>query len=238
MKKNIQALLVVVSIVISGCSKDNETVDPPTLGYSYFPVESGKVTYYQIDSIGWLGYTYDPITNSIQIDTVSYQIKEVVDGFFTDNEGRETARIIRYKRTNVNDPWSLYKVYSSNITPTKAERYEDNIRYTKLIFPIVENAKWIGQYINVPLNDTLIESWEYEYESVDGPGVAGLIAYDSVATVIMKNEINLIEYRYYSEQYAAGFGLIYKEYNDLEYLNTTSSFIKNGFIYKETRIEL
>ena len=238
MKKQIKTLLVVLIVIISGCRKDNDTAEPISLGYTYFPVEQGNAIYYQVDSIGWLGYTYDPITNSIQIDTVSYQIKEVVDGFFTDNEGRETARIIRYKRSTLGEPWTQYKVFSSNLTATKAERYEDNIRYTKLIFPIVENAKWIGQYINVPLNDTLIEPWEYEYESVNEPEIAGDIAYDSVATVILKNEINLIEYRYYQEKYATGFGLIFKEYSDLEYLNTVSSFIKNGFIYKETRITL
>lgn len=238
MKKHIKLLLIGWVVILSSCSKENDTSDPVSLGYTYFPVEQGNATYYQVDSIGWLGYTYDPITNSIQIDTVSYQIKEVVDGFFTDNEGRETARIIRYKRSTPGDPWTQFKVFSSNLTATKAERYEDNIRYTKLVFPIIENAKWIGQYVNVPLNDTLIEPWEYEYESVNEPEIAGVIAYDSVATVILKNEINLIEYRFYQEKYAAGFGLVYKEYSDLEYLNTVSSFIKNGFIYKETRISL
>jgi hypothetical protein len=233
-------LAVCISGVIAfttACKKDSDTAEAPALGYSYFPLTEGRSAYYQVDSIGWLGYTYDPITNTIDIDTVQYQIKETVESFFTDNEGRETARIVRYRRDNISQPWSLYKVFTANLTPTRAERYEDNVRYTKLIFPPVENDKWTGQYVNVPLNDTAYDAWEYEYETVNEPGSAGSLSFDSVATVILKNDINLIEYRYYMEQYAAGQGLIYKEYNDLEYLNTTSSFIKNGFIYKETLIQ-
>lgn len=231
-------LLFAVILLLNSCKKDNENDVAPALGYSYFPLEAGKSTYYQVDSIGWLGYTYDPNTNTVDIDTVSYQIKETVEGFFMDNEGRETARIVRSRRNDASQPWVLYKVFTANLTPTRAERYEDNIRYTKLVFPPVEGEKWIGQYVNVPLNDTLIEPWEYEYESVNEPGFVGDLTFDSVSTVVIKNDINLIEYRYYFEQYAAGKGLIYKEYNDHEYLNTSSSFIKNGFIYKETMIEL
>jgi hypothetical protein len=233
-------LKVYLPVIISGmiflfaaCKKDNNS-SPPALGYSYFPLETGKSNYYQVDSIGWLGYTYDPNTNTVVIDTVHYEIKETVESFFTDNEGRETARIVRYRRNDSSQPWTLYKVITANITATKAERYEDNVRYTKLIFPPAEGEKWTGQYVDVPLNDTAYSEWEYEYETVNEPGTAGGLAFDSVATIIQKNDINLIEYRHYTEQYAAGTGMIFKEYQDYEYLNTVSTFIKNGFIYRET----
>jgi hypothetical protein len=229
-------ILFAVICGIAGCKKEDSSPESSALGYSYFPLEEGKVTYYQVDSIGWMGYTYDPITHTVDIDTLHYQIKEVVNGFFLDNEGRETAEIRRYRRNDASQPWIIYKVYSANLTPTRAERYEDNVRYVKLIFPPEENEKWIGQYVDVPSNDTIFEPWEYEYETVNEPGFAGALSFDSVSTVILKSDVNLIEYRYYIEQYAAGTGLIYKEYNDLDYLSTTSSFIKNGFIYKETII--
>jgi hypothetical protein len=221
--------------VLASCSKNNDDNAVPSLGYSYFPLKQGQETFYQVDSIGWLGYTYDPITNTIDIDTVQYQVREVLESFFTDNAGRETARIVRYKRATPSDPWTLYKVYSANISATRAERFEDNVRYIKLVFPPEENEQWTGQDINVPVNDTVFEPWEYEYDEVNVSGTVGQIYYDSLSTVINKDEVNLIENRFYFEKYAAGFGLVYKEYNDLEYLNTTSSFIKNGFIYKETR---
>lgn len=237
MKQKVLALIAVcILLQLASCTKNNDSDEKPALGYSYFPLEMGQAKYYQVDSIAWLGYTFDPIAVTVKIDTISYQVKEIVTGFFMDNEGRETAKIERYRRLTPSDPWSLLKVLTENITPVKAERYEDNIRYTKLIFPPAENEKWIGQYVNVPLDNSTIEPWEYEYESVNEPGNVGAFYYDSIATVILKNDINLIEFRFYQEQYAAGTGLIFKEYKDLEYLNTTSSFIKNGFIYRETII--
>ncbi len=229
--------IIMIAGLFYGCKKSDNSEQAPALGYCYFPLTIGDAKYYQVDSIGWLGYTYDPITQTIDIDTVSYQIKEIVQSYFADAEGRETARIERYRRNTPNDPWTLYKVFTANITPTRAERYEDNIRYVKLVFPPVENEKWTGQYLNVPINDTTFESWEYEYESVNEPASIGTFNFDSVSTVIQKSEINLIEFRFYKEQYAAGTGLISKDYSDFEYLNTTSSFIRNGFIYRETIIQ-
>jgi hypothetical protein len=228
-------LVAITIVTINSCKKEND-LTPPFLGYSYFPQEEGKTLYYQVDSIGWLGYTYDPINQTVEIDTVSYQIKEVNEGFYTDAAGRQTARIVRYKRNTPADAWVVHKVIASNITSSAAERYEDNVRYFKLVFPPRENEKWIGQSINPILNDTLFEDWEYEYSAVNVPLSINNFVFDSTLTVIQKEDVNLIQFRNYFEQYATGYGMVYKEYNDWEYASTTSSFIKNGFIYKETII--
>lgn len=231
--------LVILAIIASGfwgCKKNNDDALAPTSGYSYFPLVEGSSNYYRVDSIAWLGYTYNPTTGTIEIDTVSYQIREDVGGFFTDNEDRETARIIRYRRNTNADPWILYKVYSAIITSGRAERYEDNIRYTKLTFPPARNEKWIGQYLEIPASDTAYGEWEYEYESVDVSENIGTFSFDSVLTVVQKKYSNMFEFRLYEEKYAAGTGLVSKYYKDIRYLNTNSSFIRNGFIYKETLI--
>lgn len=236
-KFKISTAIILSMVVFSMWScKKSDTAPAPGLGYRYFPLVEGSSNYYQVDSIGWLGYTFDPTNNSIQIDTVNYQVREDVASFFTDNEGRPTARIERYRRSTSNDPWTLYKVYSANITTTRAERYEDNVRYVKLIFPPAEGEKWTGQYLEVPASDTAFGEWEYEYDAINEPEDIGTFSFDSVLTVSQKKEVNLIEFRLYEEKYATGTGLVSKYYKDIEYLNTTSSFIKNGFIYKETLI--
>ena len=212
-----------------GCKKSVETV-PPNLGYSYFPLRVGSELIYQADSIGWLGYTWNNTTQSGEIDTVQFQIKEVVESFFTDNEGRETARVVRYKRISPSDPWTAYKVIAANLTPTMAQRVEDNIRYIKLVFPPRKNEKWNGNALDT------IEPWEYVYDEVNIPGYAGPLYFDSTLIVTQINEGNLINYKFYTEQYAAGTGLIYKEYNDYEFSCIGCSKVKDGFIYKETLI--
>ena len=144
--KNLQKLIYIISLItlsFGGCKKDSDTT-PPFLGYNYFPLNVGSESIYQVDSIGYLGYTYNAITHTVEIDTIHYQIKEVIESFFTDNEGRQTARIERYKRMTDAQPWVIYKVLSANVTVKAAERFEDNVRYFKLVFPPAENEKWKG----------------------------------------------------------------------------------------------
>lgn len=224
-------ILLIFVLSLQACKKDEpaETID---LGYNYFPLKVGSELIYQVDSIGWLGYTYNNtvIPHTVEIDTLHFEIKEIVEHFFTDNEGRNTARIERYKRMTPADPWVLYKVVTANITSTAAERNEDNFRYIKLVFPPVVNEKWNGH------SPTILTPWEYTYESVAEPASIGPLAFDSTLTVLQNEDINLITYSFYIEKYAAGVGLIYKEYNDYEYESLSSSMIKDGFIYKETLI--
>ena len=214
-----------------GCKKDH-TTEQPALGYNYFPLIVGKALIYQVDSIGFKGYTYDPTTQTVDIDSVHYQIKEVVDGFFTDNAGRQTATISRYKRQNANDPWLIYKVFAANLTTTTAERLEDNIRYIKLVFPTRNNTKWNGNSYNNS------EPLLYELFDVNTQSAIGSLDFDLTLTVLQNYDSNLLYFKNYFEKYASGTGMIYKEYNDYDYMFIGSTKPKNGFIYKETLISL
>ena len=211
------------------CKKDPIS-EQPFLGYNYFPLITGTELIYDVDSIGFKGYTYDPVAQTVDIDSAHFQIKEVVDGFFTDNQGRQTARIFRYKRQLVTDPWVIYKVFAANQTTTTAERFEDNVRYIKLIFPPRNNAKWNGNSLNI--NDPLL----YEFHDVNTPSAIGSLDFDSSLTVLQNFDSNLIYFKNYFEKYAAGIGMIYKENNDYEYMFIGSIKPKNGFIYKEILI--
>ena len=230
MKNQFRILFIasVIGCTLSACKKDSST-EQPFLGYNYFPLAIGSEKIYEVDSIGYLGWTFDPGTGTVEIDTQKYFIKEVVESYFTDNEGRQTARIVRLKRMNDTDPWTIYKVWSANLTATTAERYEDNIRYIKLVFPPKENEKWNGNSLNTN------EAWEYEYENVNESGKLGLLSFDSTLTVIQIFDPNFVSYRYYVEQYAANTGMFYKENNNYEY-GLNGNIIKNGFKYKETLI--
>jgi hypothetical protein len=226
-------VVMMAMLLVLSCKKDkNEVVLDQ--GYSYFPLIAGRELIYQVDSIGWLGFTYDPTLHTITIDSVSYQIKEVVEDFFYDMQGRQTARVVRYRRQTPADPWVVYKVFTANLNPASAERFEDNVKYIKLVFPVKEGEKWTGQEYNPMLNDTLYDPWEYEYTSVNEPMQLNALSFDSVLTVLQKDESTLVGNQYYQEQYAAGTGMIYKEYmhQDLD----IGGYIKNGFIYKESLI--
>ena len=113
----------VVLLGFYSCKKDAPS--KVEVGYNYYPNKVGSWIIYDVDSIVWDDFN----APNIAIDTFTYQIKEVNESFFLDNEGRETTRIERYKRTNSTMPWIIKDVWYGNRTASKVERVEENIKY-------------------------------------------------------------------------------------------------------------
>lgn len=185
------------------CKKD-KPVPPTNFGYNYFPDNVGHYVIYNVDSI---------VVNQLMpqpIDTFKYQVKEVIDSIFTDGSGRPTQRILRYKRADSTQPWVIQKVWSGNLTTTTAERFEDNIRYVRLIFPVSVNATWNGNAFNT------LGEMDYQYTAIDVPSSVNNVNFDSTLTVLQDSNINLIQHQFYLEKYARNVGVIYKDLIDLE----------------------
>lgn len=219
--KTIKYLIIITALTafISSCKK-NEDQAPLYLGYDYFPVNTGRVLIYDADST-----ITDEFTQATTMH--HFQIKEVIDSTYLDNENRPTQRIERYMRDSANAPWVIFKVWSATLTNTRAERYEDNVRYVKLVFPVKQDIHWNGNALNT--NDAL----DYMYTEVNSAMMLNNASYDSVLTVLQDEEDNLIEHRYFMEQYAAGVGMIYKE-NVKQEIDFNLQTVKSGYIYKET----
>jgi hypothetical protein len=198
--------LVLISlflIALVSCKKDTQVLD---VGYEYFPETIGKYVIYEGDSI-----IYDEEGNAPH-DTIRFQVKEVIESIYTDNQGRPTMRIERYKKM-YNDtlpynnmPWILSDVWAANRTSTTAERVEENVRFIKLIFPVKEDQSWNGNAQNT------LEEWPYEITSAHESETVNNLSFDSVAVVLQNDDENLVERKYGVEKYARDIGLIYKEY--------------------------
>jgi len=71
-----------------------------------------------------------------------YRIKEKLEEKFTDNQGREAIKLVRYIKKfdqNIsydNISWQIKDVWNYTKTATTLEVVEEDIRFTKLIFPI------------------------------------------------------------------------------------------------------
>ena len=192
--------IVFVSIVLFiGCKKsNNESVN---YYYNYFPLEVGA----------WIEYdVLDIIHSELGSDTADYQLKEITTEEFLDNEGRLTYRVERYWRDNSNANWSIKDVWYSNKTTTTAEKVEENVRFTKLIFPINTSKYWDGNAFNT------LEEWEYYYDSLHQPKLINNLSFDSTITVIQRDNQNVVEYEKVKEIYAVDIGLIYKSHIDLD----------------------
>ncbi|MDD5570222.1 MAG: hypothetical protein PHD97_03605 [Bacteroidales bacterium] len=219
MKKLLTILLLLIITIIS-CKKDKPDT-PVDLGYSYLPNNIGHWVIYQVDSTVWDGNFIPP-----HIDTFHYKIKEYVESTFSDNSGRTTQRLERYIKLCDACNWEIKDVWYLNLTPSTAEKIEENERFIKLIFPVKLNAIWKGNAYNTWAD------WDYEYVSVNEPAQINSLSFDSTLTVMQNHDSTLIYSDYSVESYAKNVGMIYKNFYhfDLDPASSTTS-IKNGVQY-------
>jgi hypothetical protein len=168
-----------------------------------------------------------------------YQLKEVIQSVFPDNEGRPSMRIeryVRYYKPNVSYdslPWALKNVWYATRTNRDFERVEDNLRYVRLTFPVNDQNTWNGNAQNTT------GDWEYQYNGVNQHRQVGVLAFDSTAQVIEKVDTNLLYYKTYTEVYAKNVGLVSRQIIDVADINivvgvSVLNRIKSGTIYKAT----
>lgn len=232
MRNYLYLTLLVISFY--GCKKDNP-VEPKDIGYDYFPTQLGHFVTYSCDSLVFP----DIGTNT---ETYKFKIKEVIDSTFTDNSGRLSIRIARYKKWIQYDTipvtdttWHLQDIWWANRTNTTAEVVEENVRFVKLAFPVEIYKIWNGNAQNS------LGATDYEYTSVDEPLTLSGLSYEKTINVNQSNDINNpLFYRKDDEKYAKGVGLIYRENKDYTWEQDNGTIlvgtIKYGLWYKMTAI--
>ncbi|MBI2967702.1 MAG: hypothetical protein HYY40_07805 [Bacteroidetes bacterium] len=181
-----------------GCKPDKKAA--PDQGFGYFPLEVGDWIIYDVDSI-----VYD-FGKTVKIS--HWELKEFVESEFLDNSDRLTYRIERYIRPDSTGQWTIRDVWYANRNASAAERVEENQRYIKLIFPVKSGDSWNGNAYNS------LGEMEYTYAQTDAADMINNIAFDSTVTVIQQDELNLVETKYISEQYAKNAGLIKRSYKN------------------------
>jgi len=221
------ALTTCILFSIHGCKKDNE-VREQGISKEYFPVNPGHEVVYDVELITKSSFTG-------LWDSSYFSIKEVIASTYLDNENRVTQRIERFIKNDTTPDWTIYKVWAANRLSTSAERYEDNIRYVKLNF-----APGLGKECNGNSQNTM-EPWMYRYSAIDQPGSLGNLYFDSTLTVIQFEDSNAVFLWDYTEQYATGIGMIYKENRELEFIPSLSPCdscdnIEEAYIYRERAV--
>jgi len=220
MKTKISCMMLLLAVILGSCNDDDNTTSPSGLIYSYFPTNTGHEVIYDVSLI-----TKNPFNGAE--DTSIYQIKEVIESTFLDDEGRPTQRLERYRRDNPNDAWVISDVWTSTLTTTRVEKKEENITYVKMVFPINYTVTWNGNSLNTE------EPLEYSFDNIHQPDFLGGINFDSTLTVMQQNDEFYNESFYKIEKFAPGVGLIYKEDNEIVFQKPLSG-IKSQTLYKET----
>lgn len=218
--------LVILSIsvlFILACKKDNK-VEPTYFGYNYAGYQLGKYVVYQVDSI-----IYDGFFSPVKIDTISYQIKEVLEETYTSVSGEKGLKLVRYKRDNDTLNWQIKDVWHCFLPNKKYEVVEENVNYLKLIFPIKTTVQWDGNIKNSASEQL------YFYKNLHQPLEINGLTFDSTLTVVQQQNQNLVDNQYFYEKYATKVGLIEKSHTDTysQINNQTGNWeIEDGYIYK------
>jgi hypothetical protein len=223
---------VLAAFMVISCTKKKVEDAGAILGLGYYSIQIGKYVVYDVDST-----VYNDLTQTSIL--YKYRIKEKFADYFTDNEGRKAIRIERYiKKYDPNKsydsiPYIIKEVWMANVDEKKVQVVESNIRYTKLIFPIQQNANWNGN-----ANNTL-GAWNYTYSYIDKAETINGVNLNNVLLVVQKDDKTLISQQYYIEKYAKEIGLVYREIKDI-YSNTVvpnvpvDQRIEKGIIFKQT----
>jgi hypothetical protein len=146
-----------------------------------------------------------------------YRIKEKLEDYYVDNEGRDAIKLVRYIKKYDSTlsydqmPWEIKDVWNYTKTATTLEVVEEDQRFTKLIFPVKEEGTWDGNAANT------IGAWDYTYEYIDRAEVINGVSFNEVLKVVQKDDKlqNAIHRQYYIEKYTKGVGLVYREIKDL-----------------------
>lgn len=232
--KKVLFLMVIVMISFS-CKKKVIPASEFDVGQDYYPQTIGKYVIYDADSTIYDEFTFVP-TN------YKYQIKEKIVEQFTDAQGNPALKLVRYiKKFNPlvpysQIPWSIKDAWQVNVTSTSVQVVEENVRFTKLAFPVKKGNTWNGNANNT------IGQWDYTYNYIDNTETINSVNLEKVLLVKQKDFRTLISDQYYVEKYARGVGLVYREITDIKFgvtpLTTpiTSISYKTGTIYKLTLI--
>jgi hypothetical protein len=225
-------------ILVASCKKDDVVAEEIDFGYDYYPGDVGRYVVYNCDSTVWVDLGQDT-------EFYKFQIKEIIDSAFSDNQGRPALRIARYKKwikyddttvTVDTSAWYLQDIWWANKTTTTAEVVEENNRYIKLSFPVVEDNTWNGNSQNT------MSAWDYEYTAVDVPYTIGTLSFPQTLHVKQYNSAgNPLFYKNYFEKYARGVGMIYKEITDYTWEQNNGTILTGtisvGLKYKMQAIQ-
>jgi hypothetical protein len=212
--------IILFLIIISSCKPINYINE--NYHSKYFPIELNQEKEFLVTNINH---------SSFGKDTVTYYLKEVISEKFLNLEGDSAYRIERFWKTDSIDNYEIKDIWVANKSLNFAQLVEENIRFTKLIFPFDVNVVWDGNAFNNQ------QSQEYRIESINIPYNVNGLSFDSSITVIQNYKSNLLEYENSKEIYVIGVGLVYKEEIEVLINSADSNDFSQGYEFYQELIE-
>ena len=219
-------LFFLVILTLCLCCKKNTDSVPELTGKDYFPTDSGRYWIYAIHEIKY---------NSDTIDT-TYQRKDIIFDAFTYQNTTIYELYRFYKPNNVSD-WALQpdSVWSFTINQNQITSKESNVEFVRLVFPLSNGETWNGNAKNIALRD------DYTVSNFNKPYTVGLFYFPQTVNIIEEHSLNIVYKDYRNRIYAKNIGLVYKNYEQLNFKTDPNNIgqgkIEFGSISEETLIE-
>lgn len=237
MKKRLLPLLFIAALAtLAACQKENDTNyngNEPTRGY--YPLTRGHYVLYDVDST-----IYDDFnqTDSVYHSQVRY---EVADSF-RDNQNRLSYQVDVRSRKDDSSGFQTNDVFFVTPTLSGLEVVQNNLRFTKLVFPVAAGTSWKGNS-QIPTADQDLQffnDWNYTYYNIGGAYNTGRANFDNTVTVQQVDDSlnspelmpeTYAERRFSKEIYAYNAGLIYRELISWIYDQnpTTTNYYRKGY---------
>lgn len=221
MKK--QLFFLVVLVVCVSCNNNDASV-PALTGKDYFPTDSGRYWIYNVHEIKY---------NNDTIDT-TYQRKDLIYNSYR-FQNTTIYELYRFYKPATAADWPLQpdSVWSFTTDNNQITIKESNIEYVRLVFPIANGDTWDGNAKNTMLKD------EYTVSNFGKPYAVGSLYFPETVDIVEEHSWNFVNKRYRDRIYAKNVGLIYKNYDQLNYDPTQIGQykIEYGSVVEETLIE-
>ena len=236
-------LYFALSIVFFSCVKNEIEKNGINRDEEYFPLKTGQVREYQVDSLLF--------RQGKLLDSTRSYVKEEIINVKKDTLG-DVYIILKSYRKKTTDAWKPFASYTSRIYQGKAVRNEGNVHLISLVFPFVDQLTWNGlallkesQEFNVAGESIhVFQGWEaFKIINLPKAEQIGTFNLKEVVTVLQSDEEDILNKRYSLEKYANGIGLVYKSMVILDcnsLINNCSSSVPwekrttKGFILKQT----
>ncbi|GAB4126115.1 MAG: hypothetical protein OHK0045_01670 [Raineya sp.] len=217
-----------IALVLFSFFACNRTIEPDNkrLGYVYFPLEIGNYVVYEVEE---KNYTI------LDSNRVFYQLKEIVVDTFTNLSGQKQFVLERYRRNNELESWQIDSVWSALRTGSQAIKFENNIPYVKLVFPVERGSAWNGNAYN-DKGENLFRISELRRSRRYGD-----IQLPNTVKVLMGNDSSLVTQVKREEIFAENIGMVFMERINVRFKsepeNLGKGLIESGKIEKFTIID-
>ncbi len=204
-------LLLLPLLAVLACEESVAEPIDLSADLSYFPTELNRELIYDVDSIVLFN-----TVSGVVYDTARSQVRETLVESFEATDGTTTFRGERWRRADATDPWRFEQTFTVTRSNRAATRTEDNLTFTKLIFPIRARAGWEGHAAFDETRSLVVggefldvyNNWSYRYATATSDTLINGQTYEASWRVDQADIDNLIDRRIAFERYAPGVGLI------------------------------